>query len=383
MEVYWPNLNASFNGGPVHWDVHRLIRSLALLGLLLAPASLSALVGVQFAWPALQEDGPYVLWEGKEATVLRVRQAKVERSRLAPPYLLALPGLAAEPLRLDPTPPPPAKADFPQPPKILAVSDAHGSFDALLALLKAQGVVDGQLRWSFGKGHLVVLGDVFDRHEKVTEILWFLRALELPAQRAGGRVHYLLGNHEAMVLRGDLRYLHPKYQELGKLEGARPVPALFGPDSELGRWIRSRPALLRLGRFLFVHGGPSPELLKRGLSLDAINAGIRRSLDVAKGADAEVDFLQGPWGPLWYRGLIPGKDPARECPEEGLDPILKAFAVKAMIVGHSTLDRAEAFHGGRVYGIDAGLMNGKPGEAWILDRGKVLRGLADGRREAF
>ncbi len=358
------------------------IRSLALLGLLLLQAPALWPTALQFSWPVLREDGPYVLWEGREAKVLRVREGRLEQERLPHPYLLALPGLAAEPLRLDPLPPAPAQAGFPLPERILAVSDVHGAFDALVALLKAQGVIDAELRWRFGRGHLVVVGDVLDRLDKVTEVLWLLRGLEGPALRAGGRVHLVLGNHEAMVLRGDLRYLHGKYQALGRLEGAGSVTRLLGRDSDLGRWLRSRPALLRLGSYLFVHGGVSPDLARRGAPLEALNGAVRRGLDAA-GPDPDQDFVHGPMGPLWYRGLLPGMDRARECPPEAVGPLLAAFGATAVVVGHTTLPRATAFHGGRVFGIDAGLMDGKPGEAWILDGGKILRGLADGRREAF
>jgi hypothetical protein len=352
------------------WSV---LRALVLLALLVLPGG---------TWAAAQDDGPYVLWEGRAARVLRVREGRLQQERLLPPYRLVLPGLAAEPLQLNPAQPSPARADFPQPERVLAVSDLHGAFEAVVALLKAQGVVDGDLRWRFGRGHLVVLGDVFDRRDKVTELLWFLRALEPAAERAGGRVHLLLGNHEAMVLRGDLRYLHPKYEALARIEGAGTQPVLYGPESELGRWLRSRPAVLRLGPYLFVHGGISPGLGQGGTSLEALNAAVRRGLDASR-PDPDQDFAHGPLGPLWYRGLLPGMDRARECPPEALAPLLKTLGASTIVVGHTTLGRITAFHGGRVYGIDAGFQEGKPGEAWILDQGKVLRGLPDGRREAF
>ena len=44
--------------------------------------------------------------------------------------------------------------------------------------------------------------------DKVNEILWFVYDLEGQAKEKGGRVHYLLGNHEYMVLYNDLRYIH-------------------------------------------------------------------------------------------------------------------------------------------------------------------------------
>ena len=36
----------------------------------------------------------------------------------------------------------------------------------------ADHIVDDGGNWAFGQGHLVVVGDVFDRGDEVTEILW-------------------------------------------------------------------------------------------------------------------------------------------------------------------------------------------------------------------
>lgn len=49
----------------------------------------------------------------------------------------------------------------------------------------------------------------------------------------------MLGNHEPMVLANDLRYTKEKYKILAeklKME----YPRLFGPDTELGRWLETR-----------------------------------------------------------------------------------------------------------------------------------------------
>jgi len=93
--------------------------------------------------------------------------------------------------------------------KIFALSDLHGQYDLMFNLLEANNVITSDGKWSFGDGHLVITGDNFDRGDKVMEILWFFYRLEQEAEEAGGRVHVLLGNHEAMVLNNDLRYLHP------------------------------------------------------------------------------------------------------------------------------------------------------------------------------
>ncbi len=325
------------------------------------------------------DDGPHVLWNGSHARILRVRGGRVEVEEATGPFTLALPGVAAHPITLQPVNPLPAQAVFPAPKKILAVSDIHGRFDTLLKLLKAQKVIDDGLRWTFGQGHLVVVGDAMDRGPNVTEVLWFLRALEGAARKKGGWVHVLPGNHEVMVAAGDLRYLHPKYDR--KIEGLPSQPELLGPNSELGRWLRSRPVLLKLGNFLFVHGGVSPELVAQGWDIKQINTRFLAAWGLrGRMAEGDAAFLLGPNGPVWYRGLLPpGGSPSST--EAEITQALKHFRVGAMIVGHTTQNHVTAFHGGKVFVIDAGIWEGQPGEAWLWDGGRAWRASADGRRE--
>lgn len=325
-------------------------------------------------------DGPHVLWEGHEAKVIRIADGKVDIQPLPKPYRLALPaGLGM--FTLDPRAPEAPKATYPLPPRICAVSDIHGNFQGLRALLKAHGVIDAHGGWRYGKGHLVVVGDVADRGAQVTEAYWLLRALEVGARKAGGRVHVLMGNHEIMSMRGDLRYQNPKYQAIRQQVLPPDVPDFFAPATDLGRWLRVRPTMLRLGDILFTHGGPSPDLATRGLSLDQVNEAVQAAL--AGGKDhPEAKPMLGTTGPLWYRGLIPGADPKKlDASGEQVGTVLKAFGARAVVVGHSTLEQVSAFHGGRVFGIDAGLKDGHAGQVWIHEGGKSYRGLPNGTRQ--
>jgi hypothetical protein len=343
-------------------------------------ASLLSILGGTRLWadeprlaPAPLADGPYVLWEGAEAKVLSVQGGKRVESRLAAPYELDLPGLGS--LRLDPRPPAPSLAVFPLPDRLAAVSDIHGNVGGLVALLQAHGVIDGRRNWSFGTGHFLVLGDMFDRGAQVTEVLWLLHRLETQAKVAGGRVHVLLGNHDVGAFRGDERYLHPNYEYLQKQVLGTNQQALYGPASELGRWLRSRPVLLRIGPFLFAHGGPSPDMCDEERQLEAFNGAFRKAID-----QEGQSRLLGKASPIWYRGLIPGRAKQREEADSGdIERLRAAFGIRTLVVGHSTLKQGiTAFHEGRVHGIDADLQSGAPGELWLYRNGACFRGLRDG-----
>lgn len=331
--------------------------------------------------PALQaqDDGPYVIWSGQEAQVFRVRGGQVEVEKRRGPFPLALPTLPPPGLVLNPAPMEPAQAEFEAPEKIFALSDIHGQLDRALQLLQAHRVVDRNGRWTFGRGHLVIVGDTMDRGPQVTEAYWFFRGLETQAGKSGGRVHVLLGNHELMVLAGNTSHLHLKYAQ--PPAGLPPIAVLYGPDSEIGRWLRCRPTLLRLGEFLFVHGGISPSFLARGLDIPKANRMIQGALGLRSVPGTTTHFLVHEDGPLWYRGLLPRLH--SRSTDQDIGQALAVLQAQAFVVGHTTLDHVRSFHQGRVYAIDAGLMTGKAGEGWTWEKGKAFRALADGQREAI
>lgn len=334
------------------------------------------LAGLAAAAQALN-DGPHVFWEGREARVVSVKDGKVVEKKLPLNGMLGLSGLPSMQLGLTAYTPKPSELPFAT--RIVAVSDIHGNAAGLRSLLRAHGVMDEHQRWAFGAGHLVVVGDVADRGADVTEAYWLIRSLEQQAAGRGGGVHFLLGNHEVMVMQGDTRYAHPKYQQqLSALLG-RDMTGLTAPDTELGRWLRVQPVVIRIRDFLFVHGGISPQVLGRHQDVESLNQAFRKELSSAQ----KGELLAGA-GPLWYRGLIPGMEKKQpEATLKDVDAILKGFKVKAIVVGHSTLEHVTPFHGGKVYGIDADLKSGKAGEAWIFEDGKVFRGLPDGSRVAL
>jgi len=240
--------------------------------------------------------------------------------------------------------------------RIFTVSDIHGEYDYFKDILINAGVVDESLHWSWGNGHLVVLGDIFDRGSRVTECLWLVYHLQQEALRTGGRVHFVLGNHELMVLRGDNRYVHERYLD-GIVRKTRiKHEDLYGSDMALGRWLRVQPTVIKINDLLFVHGGLNPELVNKKAGLDFINETAANGLDISSGRlafDDEVKYLFGSYGPFWYRGYhYAVEERYEQATVDEIDNILNFYGVKKVIVGHSEREQIMGLYENRVIAVD-------------------------------
>lgn len=238
---------------------------------------------------------------------------------------------------------------------LFVVADTHGEYEILAAMLQKHGVVDEKLAWKYGRGHLVVLGDVFDRGPNHTEILWLLYQLEAEARRAGGGVHLVLGNHETMVLLGDLRYLNPKYVQTAELLGVASYSELFGASTVLGQWLRSLPAVLKVNDLLCLHAGISRALADSGMSLSQINVGVRSLLDGAAPADEaqreRAELLMGSAGPLWYRGYFAEQTAFPTATMEDVDRALATFGARRILIGHTIVSTVTPLYEGKVIAV--------------------------------
>ena len=91
--------------------------------------------------------------------------------------------------------------------RIVAVGDVHGDYETFVTVLRSAGVIDKSNKWTGGATHLVQTGDCVDRWADSRKVLDLMINLERQAERSHGMVHALLGNHEAMNIYGDLRYV--------------------------------------------------------------------------------------------------------------------------------------------------------------------------------
>lgn len=237
-----------------------------------------------------------------------------------------------------------APVTLPHTDSLYVMADTHGELDAVLMLLRNAGLLDDELRWSGGRKHLVFLGDVVDRGADVTRLLWSLYRLEREAKAAGGGLHLLLGNHEIMVMLGDLRYVHEKEKQIAALHNT-PYPWLLHPrQSILGRWLASKPALIKAGDIALVHGGASSEHAKAGAQtlartlarhiqddvfLAHLDTTMRVQVDSAHYAAWDA-FFWGERSLFWHRDYVQSDTMAVE-----LDRALASLGATAMVVGHT------------------------------------------------
>lgn len=360
-------------------------------------SKLFALVLLAFATAsgaAPLQDGPYVIqrndgkwvarWVEGDGASPTVREEAVYMGReIKVPAVGAVPAFNVR-MRASPAPAS-DEARLPEGSALFVMADTHGELAIATELLMRHNVIGPDMRWSFGKGRLVVLGDMFDRGQNHTEILWLLFKLEAEAKRIGGAVHVLLGNHESMVLSGDERYLAPKYLKVRDALKAPSYASLWDASSMLGQWLRTRPAVMKIGDYLCLHGGLSREVVHRKLSLAEMNASVRTSLGVRQ----PDGFAMSPAGPLWYRGYFP--EEARQAGDavatsQDIDSILGFYSAKRIFVGHTRVPTVTPLFDGRVIAVQVyphlDAASGKPEmQALLIKGGELFRARIDGTLE--
>ena len=195
--------------------------------------------------------------------------------------------------------------------RVVAFADVHGAYDDWVELLQEVGVVDEQLNWSGGTTHLVSVGDLVDRGPGSRAVVELMMKLDQQAEQAGGAVHMTLGNHEVMVMTGDLRYvsaeefaafasdetaadrerLYAQYRQYNPGGAEADVKAAFDtqyPDGffalreayslqgELGEWLIRQPFIIRVNDKVYMHGGIAADAA--GKSIDQLNEELQGEL---------------------------------------------------------------------------------------------------------
>jgi hypothetical protein len=273
------------------------------------------------------------------------------------------------------------------PGKLLIIGDVHGQYDTLCLFLRNNHIVDDSLHWNFKNGTIVFMGDIFDRGEKVTEILWLIYRLEKEAADNGGSVQLILGNHEMMVFEEDERYISEKYYYLFrnlKLHYSKQ----YNTKTLLGRWLRSKNTFLKIDTLLFAHGGIHPEILKYKLSLDSANYLIYKYTNAKRKSSLSNNpallFLLSYNGPFWYRGMVEESD-EKKITDEEIDQIFNLYKVTHLFVGHTFKNQVKTYNGGKIISTDVPfyLPDGFPMQALLLEDHNFVLLNSKGERKPF
>ena len=292
--------------------------------------------------------------------------------------------------------------------RIVAIGDLHGDYENYMATLKAAGLIDKKGKWSGGKTHLVQTGDIPDRGPDTRKIIEHITKLAKQAKKKGGRVHSLIGNHEAMNVYGDLRYtsegefeafvtrdsaklrdrvyqMHIQRLEAGDPEGFAALagadfrnewnlkhplgwvehrqawdPA-WNPEGEYANWVLDRKVAVRINDNLFLHGGLSGFYCQN--SLDSMTEQVVDKL--RKFEPGNSGIVEDEFGPLWYRGLS-GVEPAAV--DETVDAILAHHKVSHIVVGHTpTSGVIWPRYDSKVVMIDTGIASAYGGHVAYLE----------------
>lgn len=201
-------------------------------------------------------------------------------------------------------------------------------------------------KWIGNTTYVVQVGDQIDRcrpwegHEcKIQnttyndedsdlEIMLFYDSLDRIAQEKGGRLFSLLGNHEIMNVKGDMRYVSYKglknFSDLNNnnnndnLKNGRNQRINIESEALRGKFIRiskfkeiiskkmscTRSTILIIGDYLFVHGGIALDLAKQ-LNVIEVNSLIRKFLygSIQHSKSLQRLLESSKYSPLWYRKL--------------------------------------------------------------------------------
>ena len=156
-----------------------------------------------------------------------------------------------------------------------------------------------------------------------------------------------------MNLEGNFKYVRNKYLKLASNLGIAHED-FYNDENLIGRWMRSKNIMEKVGNILFVHGGISKVLLNEDQSLSSIN-GIAREYygqDLENNTETLPNLIFGSYGPLWYRGLVKASSDYEKASLSEVNQFLDYYQAEKVVVGHCIVSNISTDFDGRVVRID-------------------------------
>ncbi len=272
--------------------------------------------------------------------------------------------------------------------RVVALGDIHGDLQVVRRVLRMAGAIDENDSWVGEDLVVVQTGDQVDRGPEDPDVVEFFERLETEAQKAGGAVFSLLGNHEIWNITGyfssvtregfedfasydtsglsaDLKQRYPRFV-WGRL-------AAFAPGGAYAKQMADRPVVLMVDDSIFVHGGVNMEHVDYGL--ERVNAEVHAWLLGESEAKPEALYYHGGHRDTltWTRAFSDGDPTDEDCAE--VARVLEAVGAQRMVMGHTVQDEGiTSVCDEKVWRIDVGLADYYEGPEQALEiRGDEVR----------
>jgi len=168
---------------------------------------------------------------------------------------------------------------YPKQERVIALGDLHGDLSLTLKYLRLAKVINKNGDWIGKKTFVVQVGDQLDSGREPgdsydddmindIEVMKYLTELDLKANKEGGRVISLLGNHEILNVEGDIRYVSKNdltnFNRDGDLQKAKKERIKsFKPGNEYAKLLGcTRQSAIIIGNNLFVHAGITSQFME-------------------------------------------------------------------------------------------------------------------------
>ena len=281
--------------------------------------------------------------------------------------------------------------DFPRLPSILppvkriiVLGDLHGDWDMTIKSLRVGKLIDTTNKWIGFDTVVVQLGDQIDRcrftgipcykpeatkedEASDIKILNFFTNLHKQAQKEGGAVYSIIGNHELMNVNGDMRYVSfeniAEFNNYEKPDGtiiANGIEArkyAFAPGNKIADFLGcTRQLSLIIGSNLFVHAGVLPKIAKK-YNIQEMNQIMSLYLWNKLKDPSEYNELlnSSDYSPLWNRIFGSTKQTVQSC-DNLMRPLEEIYKVGKIFIGHTPQ-------------LNTGISNKCKEKIWLADYG--------------
>lgn len=250
--------------------------------------------------------------------------------------------------------------------RFVVVGDVHGQFGPFVKILRHAGLINEDLNWTGGQHRLLQIGDIFDRGPHSRKVDDLLDKIQKQAEKEGGEVIRLVGNHELEPLLSNF-----------VISGFGPEEAKLVRDKMVRQVLAGdlRAAYAYKG-FLFTHAGVTRRLYKIfQMQLDEPSAGnIAVLINLIFKESIKHQFFKHPIfnisvsrkGPDRFGGIF----------WEDLEDLVASYPKSPLlqVVGHTQVERIILDRTANIIPVDVGLHRklqyleiDDAGEAHIID----------------